>query len=280
MDYIEVKIQIAPASKEANEILIAQLADIGFESFTEDDDGLSGYIKAPNFSDEIKANLDSLYHPEDTKISYQVTKIKDQNWNAKWESSFEPININDRCMVRASFHTTSPKLEYDIVIDPKMAFGTGHHQTTHLMIEAILNADLTNKTVLDMGCGTGVLAILAEMKGAKAITAIDIDDWAYQNSLENTQINGCSRIETKCGDVQLISGKKFDVVLANINLNILLSDIKFYTESMHKGGLLILSGILKNDIDAIKLNAADSGLHHISTSTRDEWVTMSFNKLH
>jgi len=280
MDYIEVKIQTLPPSKEINEILIAQLADMGFESFAEDDFGVNAYIKAPDFSDDIISRFDELFLPEDTKISYKVEKIKAQNWNAKWESDFEPIIVDDRCLVRASFHSGIPELEYDIIIDPKMAFGTGHHQTTHLMIEAILNADLTNKIVLDMGCGTGVLAILAEMKGAKKITAIDIDEWAYRNTLENIEINGCQKIEALCGDVKLIEGLGFDIILANINLNILLSDIKNYTESLLKGGLLIISGILKHDINAIKLNAADSGLTHISTSTRDEWVTMSFEKLH
>ena len=177
MDYIEARIKVLPASKETNEILIAQLADIGFESFTEDDDGLNAYIKKLDYSDEIIDKLDALFLPDETKIIYQINKIEDQNWNAKWESSFEPIFVADKCVIRASFHTNMPKLEYDIIIDPKMAFGTGHHQTTHLMIEAILNNDFTNKIVLDMGCGTGVLAILAEMKGAKSVTAIDIDEW-------------------------------------------------------------------------------------------------------
>jgi len=280
MDYIELKVQVKPFSQQANEILIAQLAEMGFESFTEEEMGLSAYIKAADYSDEIAEKIKELILPENTQISYQINRIKDQNWNALWESSFEPIIVDDRCLVRASFHKSSPKMDYDIIIDPKMAFGTGHHQTTHLMIEAILNADLTDKIVLDMGCGTGVLAILAEMKGAKAITAIDIDEWAYQNTIENIQINGCKRVEPLCGDVRLIAGKTFDVILANINLNLLLSDIKYYAESMFKDGLLILSGILKSDIDAIKHNASDSGLTHLSTSTRDEWVTMSFIKSH
>ncbi len=278
MDYIELKVQVKPSDSQVNEVLIAQLAEAGFESFTEDDNGLNAYIKAVDYSDEIKEKLKDLIIPEGTQVSYQINKIKDQNWNAQWESNFEPIIVDNRCLVRASFHKDAPKLDYEIIIDPKMAFGTGHHQTTYLMIEAILNDDFTGKIVLDMGCGTGVLAILAEMKDAKAITAIDIDEWAYRNTIENIKINGCKRIEPLCGDVRLIAGKKFDVILANINRNILLSDITHYTESMIKNGKLILSGILKVDIEIITQNAISSGLTHLSTSTRDEWVTMSFIK--
>ena len=278
MDYIELKVQVKPSDQQVNEVLIAQLAEVGFESFTEDDNGLNAYIKAVDYSDEIKEKLKEFIIPEGTQISYQVNKIRDQNWNAQWESNFEPIIVDNRCLVRASFHKDSPKLDYEIIIDPKMAFGTGHHQTTYLMIEAILNDDFKDKVVLDMGCGTGVLAILAEMKDAKAITAIDIDEWAYRNTIENIKINGCKRIKPLCGDVRLIAGKKFDVILANINRNILLSDITHYTESMIKNGKLILSGILKVDIEIITQNAISSGLTHLSTSTRDEWVTMSFIK--
>jgi len=278
MDYIELKVQVKPSDQQVNEVLIAQLAEVGFESFTEDDNGLNAYIKAVDYSDEIKEKLKEFIIPEGTQISYQINKIKDQNWNAQWESNFEPIIVDNRCLVRASFHKDSPKLDYEIIIDPKMAFGTGHHQTTYLMIEAILNDDFKDKVVLDMGCGTGVLAILAEMKDAKAITAIDIDEWAYRNTIENIKINGCKRIKPLCGDVRLIAGKKFDVILANINRNILLSDITHYTESMIKNGKLILSGILKVDIEIITQNAISSGLTHLSTSTRDEWVTMSFIK--
>jgi ribosomal protein L11 methyltransferase len=279
MDYIEIKTQVLPVSKESNEIIIAQLAERGFESFIEDDNGLSAYINAPAFSNEIIKKINELTLPENTKISYQIERIKGQNWNAQWESSFEPINVNDRCLVRASFHENMPQFEFEIIIDPKMAFGTGHHQTTYLMIEAILNAEFGNKVVLDMGCGTGVLAILAEMKGAKSIMAIDIDEWAYKNILENIQINGSSKIEPLCGDVQLIKDKKFDIVLANINLNILISDIKHYEQSLHPNGTLLISGILKPDIETIMKVAFEAGLIHTYTATRDEWVMISFRKL-
>lgn len=278
MDYIELKVKVDPSNQEANEIIIAQLAEFEFESFTENDGGLSAFIKATEYTIEIEKKLKNLIIPEGTSISFEIDRIKGQNWNAQWESNFEPIIVNNRCQVRASFHKSRPDLEYDIIIDPKMAFGTGHHQTTYLMIEAILNEDITDKTVLDMGCGTGVLAILSEMKGAKALTAIDNDDWAYQNTLENVQVNHCKRIATFCGDVKLIEGKLYDIILANINLNILLADIQHHEKSLLPFGRLMLSGILKSDIEVIKQKAKEHGLTHLNTSTRDDWAMISFQK--
>lgn len=278
MDYIELKIEVKPSNQEANEIIIAQLAEFGFESFTENDKGLYAYIKSPDYTSALDDKLKDILLPEGTSIAYQINRIKGENWNAKWESDFEPIFVNNRCLVKASFHKNLPEFEYEIIIDPKMSFGTGHHQTTHLMIEAILNEDFTNKTVLDMGCGTGVLAILAEKRGAKSVLAIDIDDWAYQNSLENIQVNGCNKIKAVCGDVNVIQGKSFEIILANINRNILLSDIKHYVKSLSSNGKLIISGILKSDIEVIQQNTNENGLSHLTTSTRDEWVTMSFQK--
>jgi len=278
MDYIELTVEVKSSNQDTNEIIIAQLAEYGFESFTENENGLNAYIKAPNYTLELERKLKDLFFPDGTEISFHINRIKGENWNAKWESNFEPIIVDNRCLVKASFHKSRPEIEYEIIIDPKMSFGTGHHQTTHLMIGAILNEDFTGKTVLDMGCGTGVLAILAEMRGAKAVTAIDNDDWAYKNSLENIKMNGCKRIEAICGDVNQIKGKLFDIILANINLNILLSDIKHYEKSLQPKGRLLLSGILKPDIEAIKQNAGVNGLTHITTVTRDEWVTMSFQK--
>ncbi len=279
MDYIELKVEVKPSSQETNEMIIAQLAEIDFESFTENDNGLNAYIKSPDYTSALEDKLKDLFLPEETSISYVINRIKGENWNAKWESDFEPILVNNRCLVKASFHKNLPEFEYEIIIDPKMSFGTGHHQTTHLMIEAILNEDFINKTVLDMGSGTGVLAILAEKRGAKDVLAIDIDDWAYQNSLENIKVNGCYKIKTVCGDVSFIQGKSFDIILANINRNILLSDIGHYVKSLSHNGKLILSGILKSDIEVIQQNTNEHGLSHLTTATRDEWVTMSFVKL-
>ncbi len=278
MDYIELKIDAKPSSQEVNEIIIAQLADFGFESFTDNENELCAYIKANDYTIEVESMVKNLTMPEGVKFTFQINRIKGENWNAKWESDFEPIVVNGRCLVRASFHRGMPDIEYDIIIDPKMSFGTGHHQTTHLMIEAILNDDFANISVLDMGCGTAVLAILAEMRGAKAVTAIDNDEWAYNNSLENIEVNKCKCIEAICGDAKQIEGKQFDIILANINLNILLNDIPHYVKSLNPKGKLILSGILKSNIDAIQKKATEFGLSHVKTATRDEWVMISFQK--
>lgn len=276
MDYFELKIQVNPPSQEVNEVLIAQLAELGFESFTEDDNGLCAYIKASDNSDSLNEMVKELHIPDGISISTQINKIKDQNWNAQWESNFEPIIVDNRCLVRASFHKELPDLDYDVIIDPKMAFGTGHHQTTHLMIEAILNDEFKGKSVLDMGCGTGVLAILAEMKGASSIDAIDIDEWAYQNTIENMKVNGCKKITPLLGDVSLIKGKSYNTILANINLNILIADIQHYVKSLLPNGNLYLSGILKTDIETITKTAEKYGLIHLSTATRGEWAMVAF----
>ncbi|MHC1704243.1 MAG: 50S ribosomal protein L11 methyltransferase [Tenuifilaceae bacterium] len=278
MDYIELKIKVEPSNQEVNEILIAQLAEIGFESFTEEENGFGAFIKAIDFNETISKSIKELIIPEGSKVTFLSEKIPDQNWNVLWESNFEPIIVDNRCLVRASFHQNTPKLDYEIIIDPKMAFGTGHHQTTHLMIDAIIKEDFSDKTVLDMGCGTGVLAILAEMKGAKKVTAIDIDEWAYRSTDENIILNNCKKIDPYLGDVSLIKEKKFDIVLANINLNILISDMKFYYNSLLPSGTLIVSGILKKDIPAIIQKSTELGLSHLDTITRDEWVMISFRK--
>lgn len=279
MDYIELKIKVEPSNQETNEIIIAQLSELGFESFTENEVGLSGYIKAIDYTNEKEKALNDLIIPEGFKTLYQIERIKGQNWNALWESNFEPIIVADKCIVKASFHINTPSLQYEIIIDPKMAFGTGHHQTTHQMIAAVLNEDFVGKDVLDMGCGTGVLAILAEMKGAKSVVAIDNDEWAYQNTLENINMNNCKKIQALLGDVNLLKSKTFDIILANINLNILISDMRSYVESLHPKGTLLLSGILKDDVVTISQKALDLGLEHIKTSTRDEWVMISFRKI-
>jgi len=278
MDYVELKVKVEPTNQQVNEVLIAQLAELGFESFVENDIGFSAFIKVSDYSKEIEIIIKELIIPEDSKVSFQSERIADQNWNILWESNFEPIIVGNSCLIKASFHKDTPKFDYEIVIDPKMAFGTGHHQTTHLMIDAILSENFLGKEVLDMGCGTGILAILAEMRGAKKITAIDIDEWAFHSTIENVHLNNCNKIESFLGDVSLIKDKKFDIVIANINLNILLSDMSFYYNSLVPNGSLILSGILKSDIPAISEKANFLGLTHKHTSTRDEWVMMSFLK--
>src|SRR5699024_356629 len=237
--YTEYNFTVKPKNP-ATEILIAELAEAGFENFKETENGVLAYISSEKDAENILNNvyiMDSIVFD----ISYEKQEILPQNWNAKWEESFQPIEINNQCRIRASFHPKK-EVEFDIIINPKMAFGTGHHSTTHLMIDLLLEENLTDKTLLDMGCGTGVLAILADLKKAKKIEAIDIDHWSYQNTIENIKLNNCENISVFEGDVNLIKNKTYEVILANINRNILLRDIPAYEKSLAKNGVLFLSG--------------------------------------
>ncbi|BDX36731.1 ribosomal protein L11 methyltransferase [Tenuifilaceae bacterium CYCD] len=276
MSYTELVINVTPPSEETNSILIAQLSELGFESFMEDDKGFRAYIKSKkDFSAE--QTIESLFLPEGVSINFEVNSIADKNWNEVWESNFDQILVDNKCLVRASFHTNFPKTDYEIIIDPKMSFGTGHHQTTHLMINALLNTDVTGLTVLDMGCGTGVLAILAEMKNAAKVIAIDNDEWAYRNSLENVAENKCTRTEVLLGDAALLEGKKFDLIIANINLNILLNDLSTYKSSLNPNGKLFMSGILRSDVTTLIQASGKLGLKHQETFYRDDWAMVSFS---
>jgi len=276
MSYTELVISITPPGEETNSILIAQLSELGFESFMEDDKGFRAYIKS-NKDFSAEQAIESLFLPEGVSINFEVNSIADKNWNEVWESNFEPILVDNRCLVRASFHSNYPKTDYEIVIDPKMSFGTGHHQTTHLMINAILNTDVAGLTVLDMGCGTGVLAILAEMRGAANVVAIDNDEWAYRNSLENAVENKCTKTEVLLGDAALLSGKHFDLIIANINLNILLNDLSTYKSSLNSNGKIFMSGILRSDVNTLIQASQRLGLKHLETFYRDDWAMVSFS---
>lgn len=276
MSYTELVISVTPPGEETNSILIAQLSELGFESFMEDDKGFRAYIKS-NKDFSAEQAIESLFLPEGVSINFEVNSIADKNWNEVWESNFEPILVDNKCLVRASFHTNFPKTDYEIVIDPKMSFGTGHHQTTHLMINALLNTDVNGLTVLDMGCGTGVLAILAEMKGAANVVAIDNDEWAYRNSLENVTENKCTKTEVLLGDAALLAGKHFDLIIANINLNILLNDLTTYKSSLNVNGKLFMSGILRSDVNTLIQASEMLGLKHQETFYRDDWAMVSFS---
>lgn len=280
MDYTEVNFAIVPFSQEQAEIITALIAEIGFDSFTQNDEELNAYIPSKDFDkealDQIMGNL--LF---DSKISYTVTEIKDQNWNQEWEKNFNPIAVENHCFVRAPFHAPRPEYKMEIIIEPKMAFGTGHHVTTWLMLNELFSLDLKNKTVLDMGCGTGILAIAAEKLGAKKVVAIDNDGWAYENTIENTSTNGCSKIEPVLGDattLQTTFTTHFDIILANINLNILVADMSVYISRLSKGGLLIMSGILDTDIDTITSTAQQHGLTVLNHKKRNKWALVVTQK--
>jgi ribosomal protein L11 methyltransferase len=278
MDYIELHCKIKSDNiQEISEILIAELNEIAYESYDESEDGINAYILEKFFDIGKVKNLQVNEIPE-VKIEYTHKVIKTQNWNAVWEKNFEPIIVDDQCLIRAPFHKDTPKTKFEIIIEPKMSFGTGHHETTFLMLKTMLGIDFEGKNVLDMGCGTGVLAILASFKNASKITAIDIDEWAYNNTIENIEKNNCSNIEVFQGDASLLTDQEFDIIIANINRNILIDDIKHYASVLKSKGTLLLSGIYNEDIPMIKDEAFKNDLEYISFIEKHNWVAVRFQK--
>lgn len=278
MDYIELRCKIiADDIQTISEILIAELNEIGYESYDETAEGVNAYI-LEKFFDLDKVNSLQANNIPNTKIDYVWEIIKTQNWNQVWEKNFDPIIVEDQCVIKAPFHENTPKLKYEIIIEPKMSFGTGHHETTYLMLKTMLKMDFSNKLVLDMGCGTGVLAILASFMGAKEITAIDIDEWAYKNTLENIKKNNCTNIKTLQGNASLLEDQMFDIIIANINRNILMDDIKHYTKVLKPNGTLLLSGLYDKDLPMIKDETANNSLKFISFDEKRSWVAAKFQK--
>ena len=276
MNYIEYDFTVSPTEMGA-EILMAELAEVGFDSFEDTPTGIKAYIPKDSWNEHILQDIYLLSNPEFT-ISYQITEIEQVNWNEEWEKNFSPIVVEDLCTVRANFHPV-PNTRYDIVITPKMSFGTGHHETTYMMLQQLLPLSLEGAKVLDMGCGTGILAIMAALRGARDITAIDIDPWCVENATENVQQNDCSFITIKEGDVSLITGEQYNLILANINRNILLSDIPAYTQALLPQGLLLVSGFYEEDLPAIKEKCQEVGLTYLSHIERNRWVSAKFQRL-
>ena len=257
-----------------SEILIAELGEKPFESFIETDNGFSAYIQKDLWSKDVLDDIYLLHSPEFT-ISHTIEEIAQVNWNEEWEKNFDPIDVDGKCHVRAPFHPKT-NAEFDIIIEPKMSFGTGHHETTHMMIQHLLETDITNKKTLDMGCGTAILGILAEMKGAKPIDAIDIDNWCYLNSIENAERNNCHEITVYEGDAALLKDKNYDVIIANINRNILLNDMQQYVNSLKKDGILLLSGFYNEDIPFIDASCTEKGLTFVKKFERNNWVSLKY----
>jgi ribosomal protein L11 methyltransferase len=257
-----------------SEILVAELGELPFESFIDSDSGIVAYIQKQFWTENILDDLHILSSPE-FQISYTIEEIDQVNWNEEWEKNFEAIEVDGICHVRAPFH---PKTEakFDIVIEPKMSFGTGHHETTHMMIQHLLETDVTGKKTLDMGCGTAILAILAEMKGAQPIDAIDIDNWCYLNSIENAVRNNCTQITVYEGDADLLKDKKYDLIIANINRNILLNDMQTYVDCLNKEGVLLLSGFYNEDIPFIDASCTEKGLTYVKKFERNNWVSLKY----
>lgn len=276
MDYLKITITLSPDKEEYRDMLMAGLADEGFESFVENEDTLEAYIPAPDFKKEsLNIDFSDLF-----KIDWTEEFIPDQNWNEEWEKNyFKPLIIADRCVVRAPFHEDYPECEYEIVIEPNMAFGTGNHETTYMMMEHILETDQKNKNVLDMGCGTGILSILSSMNGALSVTSIDIDKWSYDATTENAQINKCLNIKSILGDASSIPDDEFDIIYANIQKNIIIRDMPEYKKVLKPEGLIFFSGFYNDDLEDIEKAANDLGLSFINKKLSNNWCSAKFKRM-
>jgi ribosomal protein L11 methyltransferase len=278
MEYLKVSFSFEKIEEYQQDLLIAALADIGFDTFEESDSKLNAFIVESEFDqnklDEVLKDFET-----DFKSNYDIHKIKSENWNEEWEKNFTPLIINDDCYVRATFHDQQPQYKYEIVIDPKMAFGTGHHQTTTMMMRYILDADVKDKVILDMGAGTGILGILASKRGAKEIVAIDNDDVCYRSAIENATLNEINNLTSLCGSKEMIPAQDFDVILANINRNILLDQISHYAAVLKPGGSIYFSGFYENpDLDMIKEHCAKFNLNYTDHQKMNDWVAAKFVK--
>lgn len=276
-DYRKVTITVEPSTEVATDILASLLADEGFESFVAEEPGLSAYIKAELFAPESLVRVAGSFPLQGVNLSFDDTLVEGRDWNHEWEKNyFRPIVIGDnKCVIHSSFHTGYPACDYDIVIDPKMAFGTGHHSTTSLIIGHLLELDLNNRSLLDMGTGTGILAILAAMRGASPVIAVEIDPMAHVNAVENVAANGHPEIDVRLGDASLLAGMpRVDIMLANINRNIILADLDSYARVLHPGSLLFLSGFYVSDVPMLARKAATLGLVVKSQRELNDWCCL------
>ena len=278
MKYFEVTFTTSPCNETVNDVVSALAGEIGFESFVEWENGVQAYIQQNLFDEEALKSMVADFPLPDTAVEYTVVEAEDKDWNEEWEKNFfQPIVIGDRCCIHSTFHKDTPQTEYEILINPQMAFGTGHHETTSSIISELLEADLQGKSVLDMGCGTSILAILASMRGADPITAIDIDDWCVNNSRDNIALNGIENITVEWGDANLLKGRApFDVIIANINRNILLADMAQYAACMHPGSELFMSGFYVEDIPVIQEKAESLGMEFIHHREKNNWAAVKF----
>ena len=277
MEYLEFKFRVSPI-QPWKDILEAELGEIDFESFADTDKGVDAYIQEDNFDDNNFKNL-SILNNSLCKIEFTKNKVTPKNWNEEWEKNFSPINVDNRCVIRAPFHEVTDA-DFEIIIEPKMSFGTGHHQTTHLMISYILDMNLDGMSVMDMGCGTGILAILAALKGAVNVDAIDIDEWAYENTMENAGRNKVDFIKGAKGDASLLKGNEnYDLFIANINRNILVNDISTYAKSIKNKGHLLLSGFYESDIEQLVSEIEKNGFKLQEKRSKETWAALRFIKI-
>ena len=277
MIYTQIRFNLNPDTTENREILVAMLSDLAFESFDESEEQVMGYMPGESVDlEEIEAITSLL--PFSVVTENEI--IPDKNWNEVWEKNyFKPLLIGNRCLVRAPFHTEYEPAEFELVIEPKMAFGTGNHETTTLVAEQILNMDLFEKTVLDMGCGTGILGMLASLKGAKSVTAIDIDTWSFESTVENARLNNILNLEAKLGDASLLGKETFEIIFANIHKNVIINDLPVYESVLQSGGKLYLSGFYTHDMPDVKAKAESLGLVDSGFQEKNNWVVYAFSKL-
>lgn len=278
-DYIEVRFDVEPCDATSTDVLAAMLCDVEFESFVPDESGLTAYVKRELYNEAAIADIVTSF-PLQVQINWRAEVIEGQDWNSEWEKNyFQPIVVGDKCVIHSSFHTDIPKVEYDIVIDPKMAFGTGHHATTSLIIRQLLEMSLDGLSVMDMGTGTGILAILSAMRGAGKVSAIEIDEFAYVNAVDNVKINGEPQINVMLGDASLLANEEpVDVFIANINRNIITADIAEYAKTLKSGGIMLLSGFYEEDVEVIMSQARLHSLDYQSHTVQDRWTCLRLVK--
>ena len=277
MDYWELEFKVSP-KKPGEEILITNLASLGFESFMENNDSLMAYITSELFiKNNIEKEIEKLSF-EGVTFSYEKNLIPSQNWNAEWEKDFDPVFVNDKLVIKAPFHNLNKRFDYEVVIQPQMSFGTGHHDTTRQLASFLLELELKNKNVLDVGTGTGVLAILAEKLGAKKIIGTEIDDGSYENAKSNVELNGAENIKLLKGDIDIVTEREFDVILANINKNVLIKHLPVYANLCKLNGDLIMSGFFLSDVEELEKEALINGFHLEKTFNSDGWAVAYFTK--
>ena len=279
MNYIEFNTDLQGKLPFANDVITAQLAEIGFESFTSEGRKYQAYIQEPLFNQEQLNGAVILIEEIIGAIEYATTTIIAKNWNAEWESQFEPVTVDNSIIICAPFHTLDTSaFTYDIIIEPKMSFGTGHHETTFLVLQSMLNIDFKGKTVVDCGCGTGVLGIAASLMGASQVFGFDYDPLCYENTIENIEKNKITNMDVALGGVDIISGKKFDIILANINRNILVQNMHFFAQSLPVGGSLIMSGFYEKDVEIVKKQSLENDLKFVSFNSKNNWSTILIQK--
>jgi len=257
--------------------VVARLNEIDFESYSDDENGVKAYVQSHLLKEDLVCEILNDIS-KTTELSFTINKVKQENWNKLWESNFAPVTINDKCVIRAHFHDVFPNIEQEIIITPKMSFGTGHHETTSLVMNEMFSLDFNNKSVLDIGCGTGVLAILASKLGANSLVGIDFDEWAVENSEENTVLNSIDNIDYIHGDADAIGDATFDIILANINRNIILQDIEKYVGAMNEKSEIIFSGFLKEDIPLILEKSEQLGLDLVVSKNKNKWQMLHLKK--